>query len=95
MTAQYSGGERAALLDHVPDDEEKGLAPASLGGPLADDGLPPLSGIARNLAGTLEGNVLTVNWGSSTPVIYALAADGSLKGLWEAGRGEEIATPLR
>jgi hypothetical protein len=43
--------------------------------------------------GTLENNILTVNWGSSTPVIYALAADGTLTGLWEAGRGEEIATP--
>jgi hypothetical protein len=46
-------------------------------------------------SGTLDSNVLTVNWGSSTPVIYALAADGTLKGLWEAGRGEETATPLR
>ena len=45
--------------------------------------------------GTLENNILTVNWGSSTPVIYALAADGTLKGLWEAGRGEETATPAR
>jgi hypothetical protein len=43
--------------------------------------------------GTMTNNVLTVDWGSSTPVIYALAADGSLKGLWEAGRGEETAVP--
>jgi hypothetical protein len=43
--------------------------------------------------GTLEGNLLSVNWGSSTPVVYALAADGSLKGLWAAGAGEETLTP--
>ena len=45
--------------------------------------------------GTLNGNLLTVNWGSSTPVVYALADDGSLKGLWDAGAGEETLTPLQ
>jgi Caspase domain len=44
-------------------------------------------------SGTLTGNVLTVNWGSSTPVVYALAKDGSLSGLWDAGLGEETLTP--
>jgi hypothetical protein len=44
-------------------------------------------------AGVLDGNVLVVNWGSATPVIYALAADGTLKGLWSAGRGSETLTP--
>lgn len=43
--------------------------------------------------GTLDGNILTVNWGSATPVIYALAADGTLTGLWSNGRGEETLTP--
>jgi len=43
--------------------------------------------------GTLEGNLLTVEWGSATPVVYALADDGSLKGLWDAGLGEETLTP--
>jgi hypothetical protein len=43
--------------------------------------------------GTMTNNILTVNWGSATPVIYALSADGTLKGLWDAGKGEEIATP--
>lgn len=43
--------------------------------------------------GTLAGNLLTVDWGSSTPVVYALAEDGSLTGLWEAGYGEETLTP--
>jgi hypothetical protein len=44
-------------------------------------------------SGTLKDNLLIVNWGSSTPVVYALAQDGSLTGLWDAGRGEEILTP--
>jgi Caspase domain len=43
--------------------------------------------------GTLEGNLLTVDWGSSTPVVYALGDDGSLRGLWDAGHGEETLTP--
>ncbi|RAI45807.1 caspase family protein [Rhodoplanes roseus] len=43
--------------------------------------------------GTLDGNVLTVDWGAGTPVVYALGADGTLKGLWDAGRGEETLTP--
>jgi Caspase domain len=46
-------------------------------------------------SGTLAGNLLTVDWGSSTPVIYALGSDGRLTGLWDAGRGEEILTPER
>jgi hypothetical protein len=45
--------------------------------------------------GTLDGNVMVVDWGSSTPVIYALGADGTLAGLWNAGRAEEILTPER
>jgi hypothetical protein len=43
--------------------------------------------------GTFDGNLLTVNWGNSTPVVYALGDDGSLKGLWAGGRGEETLTP--
>ena len=45
--------------------------------------------------GTLDGNVLVVNWGSTTPVIYSLGADGTLSGLWAAGHGSEILTPSR
>jgi hypothetical protein len=45
--------------------------------------------------GTLVSNVLTVEWGSSTPVVYALNADGTLSGLWSAGDGEETLTPDR
>ena len=43
--------------------------------------------------GTLAGNLLTVDWGSSTPVVYALGTDGSLTGLWDAGKGDETLTP--
>jgi hypothetical protein len=44
-------------------------------------------------SGKLDGNLLTVEWGSSTPVVYALAEDGSLTGLWAAGKGQETLTP--
>jgi hypothetical protein len=44
-------------------------------------------------SGALAGKLWTVDWGSSTPVVYALAADGSLTGLREAGKGEETLTP--
>ena len=43
--------------------------------------------------GKLAGNLLTVDWGASTPVVYALGEDGSLTGLWDAGKGEETLTP--
>ena len=43
--------------------------------------------------GVLAGNLLTVDWGRSTPVVYALGTDGSLTGLWDAGKGEETLTP--
>jgi hypothetical protein len=46
-------------------------------------------------SGTLASNVLTVDWGDSSPVIYALNADGTLAGLWQAGAGEETLTPDR
>jgi Caspase domain len=43
--------------------------------------------------GKLAGNLLTVDWGASTPVVYALKPDGGLAGLWDAGKGEETLTP--
>ena len=45
--------------------------------------------------GALDGNLFSVDWGSATPIVYALAADGTLKGLWGAGMGEETLTPER
>jgi hypothetical protein len=43
--------------------------------------------------GSLSDNLLTVDWGGTTPMVYALADDGSLTGLWDSGRGEETLTP--
>jgi hypothetical protein len=43
--------------------------------------------------GMLADNLLTVDWGGTTPIVYALADDGSLTGLWESGHGEETLTP--
>jgi hypothetical protein len=43
--------------------------------------------------GTLADNLLTVDWGGTTPIVYTLADDGSLTGLWESGHGEETLTP--
>jgi hypothetical protein len=43
--------------------------------------------------GSFADNLLTVNWGSTTPIVYALADDGSLTGLWDSGHGEETLTP--
>jgi hypothetical protein len=43
--------------------------------------------------GTLVGNLLTVDWGSTTPVVYAMSPDGSLRGLWDSGAGEEVLMP--
>lgn len=45
--------------------------------------------------GTREGNVMIVNWGSTMPMLYALNPDGTMTGLWDAGRGNELATPSR
>jgi hypothetical protein len=46
-------------------------------------------------SGTFANNILTVDWGEPTPVIYALNADGTLSGLWQGGEGEETLTPDR
>lgn len=43
--------------------------------------------------GVLAGNLLTVEWARPTPLVYALGTDGSLTGLWDAGKGEETLTP--
>lgn len=43
--------------------------------------------------GRLENGLLVVEWGGATPVIYAPDGDGALRGLWDAGAGEEVLTP--
>ena len=45
--------------------------------------------------GTLDANVLTVNWGGATPVVYSLGQDGVLRGLWHGGLAAENLTPSR
>jgi hypothetical protein len=52
-----------------------------------------VGGSSYHGTGTLDGSLLSVSWGSSTPVVYAVSADGSLKGLWDAGAGEETLQP--
>jgi hypothetical protein len=44
-------------------------------------------------SGVLDGNLLTVEWGGGRPIIYALTEDGTLRGLWSGGQGEDILTP--
>lgn len=45
--------------------------------------------------GTLEGKVLTVDWGDKYPVIYNLQDDGRLVGTWSNGAALETLSPLR
>lgn len=43
--------------------------------------------------GTLDGRVVTVDWGADTPVIYVIMPDGTLHGTWEDGLALEKLTP--
>jgi hypothetical protein len=45
--------------------------------------------------GSLDGNIMVVDWGGSSPAVYALGEDGILNGLWNGGLGEERLTPSR
>ena len=40
--------------------------------------------------GTLEGAVLTVEWGSSSPAVYVVMPDGELHGTWADGLALEL-----
>jgi hypothetical protein len=44
--------------------------------------------------GVFQRNVLTVDYGASTPAIYAIGEGGRLAGLWNSGKGEEKLVPL-
>jgi hypothetical protein len=44
--------------------------------------------------GRVVGKVLTVEWGSDTPVIYQIQQDGQLQGTWANGRALDILTPI-
>jgi uncharacterized caspase-like protein len=45
--------------------------------------------------GRRQGNLMIVDWGSTMPMLYALNPDGTLSGLWDAGRGHETLTPVQ
>ena len=46
-------------------------------------------------AGKLDGGIFTVDWGQSSPVVYAVSADGKLTGLWASGKGSEVLSSRR
>ena len=43
--------------------------------------------------GRLSGDILTVDWGQASPVIYRVNLDGTLRGRWDNGRGIENLFP--
>jgi len=43
--------------------------------------------------GSIEGRVVTVDWGDAHPVIYVVMPDGALHGTWADGRALEKMTP--
>lgn len=43
--------------------------------------------------GTVQGRVLTVDWGANDPVIYVINANGTLYGTWAKGKALELLTP--
>ena len=43
--------------------------------------------------GSIEGRVVTVDWGDSHPVIYVAMSDGTLHGTWGNGTALEKLTP--
>lgn len=45
--------------------------------------------------GRLNGNVLTINWGDTTPVVYAVLPNGVLQGTWSNGKATDVLTPAR
>lgn len=46
-----------------------------------------------NGSGKFDNGLMIVEWGGTTPLVYALAADGRLIGLWDGGAASETATP--
>ncbi len=43
--------------------------------------------------GRFRDGLMVVDWGGVTPLVYALAKDGSLVGLWDGGQASETAMP--
>jgi len=52
-----------------------------------------ISGQTFRGTGRLDGRTLTVDWGQSSPVIYRLGDDGTLRGTWDNGRATDNLTP--
>ncbi|MEX0349361.1 MAG: hypothetical protein AB3N15_08025 [Paracoccaceae bacterium] len=46
-----------------------------------------------NGAGSIDGRVVTVDWGSDYPVAYVVMADGTLHGTWANGLALDRLTP--
>ncbi|WP_372580751.1 hypothetical protein [Ruegeria hyattellae] len=46
-----------------------------------------------NGAGSIDGRVVTVDWGSEFPVVYVVMANGSLHGTWADGLALDRLTP--
>lgn len=43
--------------------------------------------------GTIDGRLVTVDWGDTFPVIYVIMPDGTLQGTWADGTALEKLTP--
>jgi len=52
-----------------------------------------MSGDTIHGQGTIEGRLVTVDWGSDTPVVYVVMPDGELHGTWEDGAASEKLIP--
>jgi hypothetical protein len=53
-----------------------------------------INGSAIPGTATFLDGVLVIEYGAANPAIYALAADGSLTGLWAGGAGSEVLKPI-
>jgi hypothetical protein len=45
--------------------------------------------------GRRDGNVIVVDWGGNSPMVYALTADGQMIAMWSGGQALEVARPER
>jgi hypothetical protein len=50
-----------------------------------------ISGKTFDGTGTRDGNLITVDWGSATPIVYALTDDGYMIAIYAGGRSIEAA----
>ncbi|MBV0912628.1 hypothetical protein KTJ87_09575 [Rhodobacteraceae bacterium ASV31] len=50
-------------------------------------------GSAYSGTGLIEGRIVTIDWGSTTPVVYVVMPNGALHGTWADGTALERATP--